>query len=233
MECLDTERRDMAEQLAALQEQSGFSLGRRSARKQIERRLEEIEAQDIKESLEAETAAMQTARDALNTNEPPRSLEAEEAAVEMAKSASNRIPERLALVEQIVEAYEQAGAATTRDERARLVSTIERLADKMKGDALAEADYKARYEEQERAKAQERAEALSEKAKRAVAVLNSTTKRLARRASAAKCRRAMDAGVEPETKAPPDVQDVRQVDIKRARRDPDYAAWLRLQGLLR
>ncbi len=257
MEWLATEKRDLVEQLAALQEQGGFSLGRRSARKRIERRLKELDVLDIEESLETEAeavqkamdafntieplrsveieaAAVETARDALNAIEPPRSVEAEEAAVERAKSASNGIPENLALVDRLGEVYQEFLDAKKAEEKDRAETMTKKLLDQVKAipGSLENLEYEAKLAEQKQKQAQERAEDLSEKAERAVAILNSATRRLDRRAAAARRRRAMDAGVEPETKTPPDIQNVHQVDIERARRDPDYAAWLQGQGLL-
>ena len=256
-ERLTTEKRDLVEQLAALQEKGGFSLSRRRARKRIERRLEEIEVQDIEKSLGVETEAVQTAaaslnaiesprsvkteevtveraRDALNAIEPPRSVKTEEAAVERAKSARDQITASLVLFDRMVAAWERflpTNGTGNDKEKMRLREFLE-VREEAKADTLANLEYLAWDAELKRAHAQERAEALSEKAEQAIAVLNSTTKRLAQRAAAARRRRAMAAEVEPETKAPPNVQDVHQVDIERALRDPDYAAWLRHQGLL-
>ncbi len=280
MERLATEKRDLVEQFAALQEQGGFSLGRRRVRKRIARRLEEIETQDIEESLEVEAEIAQTARDALSaiapprsveaetkavelardalstiepprsveaeekavelaretlsTIEPPRSVEAEEKAVELARDALNRIPEKLDVVVQMREAYQEYLEAKTQEEKYGPAARVKRLLERVKAvpGSLEHLEWKMKLAEQERAAAQEKAEALSQKVERAVAVLTSTRKRLAHRAAAARRRRAMAAGVEPETKAPPEVQNVLQVNIERARRDPDYAAWLRRQSLL-
>ena len=136
---LATERRDLAEQLASLQEQGGFSLGRRRARKRIECRLEEIEAQDIEESLEAEAEAVQTARDALNAIEPPRSVEAEEAAVERAKSAHDQITASLALFDRVVAAWGHflpTNGTGTDEEKMRLREFLE-VREKAKANTLA------------------------------------------------------------------------------------------------
>ena len=257
MERLATEKRDLVEQLAALQEQGGFSLSRRRTQKRIERRLEEIEVQDIEESLgveteavqkavdtlnaiepsrsvEAEETAVERAKSALNAIEPPRSVEVEEAAVERAKSAHDQITASLVLFDRVVAALERflpTNGTGTDEEKMRLREFLE-VREEAKADTLANLEYLAWDAELKRAHAQERAKALSEKAERAVAILNKATKRLAQRAAAARHRRAMAAGVEPETTAPPNVQDVHKVDIERARRDPDYAAWLQRQGLL-
>ena len=219
MERLATEKRDLVEQLATLQEQGGFSLGRRGVRKRTERRLEEIETQDIEESLEVEAEAVQlardalnaieplrsveveaatveTAKDALNAIEPPRSVEAEEAAVERTKSAHDRITASLALFDRVVAAWGHflpTNGTGTDEEKTRLREFLE-VREKAKADTLANLEYLAWDAELRRAQAQERAEELSEKAERAVAVLNSTTNRLARRAAAARRRRAMAAG---------------------------------------
>ena len=254
MERLATEKQDLVEQLTALREQGRFSLGRRRARKRVKRRLEEIEAQDIEESLEAETAAVERAksvfnsiepprsveaeteavelaRDALNAIEPPRSVEAETEAVERAKSASNSIPENLALVNRLGEAYQEFLEAKTQEEKDGPAARVKRLLERVKAvpGSLENLEWKMKLAEQERAAAQEKAEAQSQKAERAVAVLTSTRRRLARRAAAARQRRA---GVEPETKTPPNFQDIHQVNTERARRDPEYAGWMRRQGLL-
>ena len=185
-------------------------------------------------SVEAETKAVELAREALGTIEPPRSVEAEEKAVELARDTLNRIPEKLDVVVQLREAYQEFLEAKTQEEKDGPAARVKRLLERVKAapGSLENLEWKMKLAEQERAAAKEKAEALSQKAERAVAVLTSTRKRLARRAAAARRRRAMAAGVEPETKAPPDVQNVHQVNIERARRDPDYAGWLRRQGLL-
>ena len=76
--------------------------------------------------------------------------------------------------------------------------------------------------------AQRRADELAGRVEGVTELINRAKRRLARRARDARRRRATAAGVEPEAQD----QDVHQVDVDRARRDPEYAAWLRRQGLL-
>ena len=132
-----------------------------------------------------------------------------EMAVQEARDALNSLQRRS------VEAEEKALVSAKAS-----LDNIQRDAELARPRAAVAAD--ARYA------AQRRADELAGRVEGVTELINRAKRRLARRARDARRRRATAAGVEPEAQD----QDVHQVDVDRARRDPEYAAWLRRQGLL-
>ena len=104
-----------------------------------------------------------------------------------------------------------------------------KLLDAARADSLGAIEIEARDAEIARKRPLAEAQSAQLDVDRARQELSIAKSRLNKRALQARQRRARSAGVEPEAQ---DVQDVHQVDVDRARQDPDYAAWLRRQGLL-
>ena len=130
----------------------------------------------------------------------------------------------LAMVDQLYAALKQHKADPASQ---HLREELERQLKIVRADPLGDLEIAARDAERG---GRNRALAAASEAQEAVNTaqqgLSIAKRRLKRRAEQARLRRARAAGVEPEA------QDVHQVDVARARQDPDYAAWLRRQGLL-